>query len=114
MTNVTLYTIGHSTHPIGEFIKILQAYGIKEVVDIRTIPKSRHNPQFDEDALRTVLHNHHIGYRHMKGLAGFAIPQKNQLILPGEIHHFEVLRIICKQKSFQKALQSYYRSPLKK
>ena len=79
MTNVTLYTIGHSTHPIGEFIKILQAYGIKEVVDIRTIPKSRHNPQFDEDALRTVLHNHHIGYRHMKGLGGLRHTTKESI-----------------------------------
>src|SRR5579862_688462 len=65
-----IFTIGHSTRSIEEFIATLRAYAIDEVVDIRTIPKSRHNPQFNEDQLRTALHNHRIGYRHSKELGG--------------------------------------------
>lgn len=66
----TIYTIGHSTRPIDEFIRILKAYGIEDVVDVRTIPRSRHNPQYNEDVLRDELHRHGIGYVHMEGLGG--------------------------------------------
>ena len=52
---LTIFTIGHSTHPIEEFIKILHSFGIKQVVDVRTIPRSRHNPQFNEDALNKAF-----------------------------------------------------------
>ncbi len=41
----TIYTIGHSTHPIGEFLEMLDSFGIRRVADIRTVPGSRHNPQ---------------------------------------------------------------------
>lgn len=66
----TIYTIGHSTHPAEEFIRILKAYGIEEVADVRTIPKSRHNPQFNEEVLQDELHKHGIGYVWLKGLGG--------------------------------------------
>lgn len=65
-----VFTIGHSTRTVSEFIEIIKAYGIKKVVDIRTIPKSRHNPQFNTDALRESLNVVKIGYLHMKGLGG--------------------------------------------
>jgi uncharacterized protein (DUF488 family) len=41
---LTVFTIGHSTHPIAEFVEILTAHGVETVVDIRTVPRSRHNP----------------------------------------------------------------------
>ncbi len=72
-----LFTIGHSTRPVAEFIEILEAYQIKKVVDIRTIPKSRHNPQFDEDALRRSLKAAKIGYIRMKGLGGLRHASKD-------------------------------------
>jgi uncharacterized protein (DUF488 family) len=65
-----ILTIGHSTRPVSEFVEIINAYGIKKVVDIRSIPKSRHNPQFSQDALRESLKAAKIGYLHMKGLGG--------------------------------------------
>lgn len=68
--NETIYTIGHSNHPIDEFIRILQAYGIEEVVDVRTIPKSRHNPQFNEEELQEELRRHNIEYVRLEGLGG--------------------------------------------
>ena len=65
-----IFTVGHSTRPIDDFLLLLKHYGIGELVDIRTIPKSRHNPQFNEKDLAHVLRNHHIGYRHQKNLGG--------------------------------------------
>lgn len=77
--NFTVYTIGHSTRAIEEFLAVLKQYEIKEVIDIRTIPKSQHNPQFNGDELKKALHNHHIGYRHMKGLGGLRHPKKDSI-----------------------------------
>lgn len=65
-----IFTIGHSTRFSEDFLEILKHYGINELVDIRTIPKSRHNPQFNQEELAHFLRNHHIGYRHQKNLGG--------------------------------------------
>lgn len=70
-------TIGHSTHPIDEFIGMLKAHGVEQVVDVRTIPKSRHNPQFGRDALEASLAGAGIGYRHMPGLGGLRHARKD-------------------------------------
>jgi uncharacterized protein (DUF488 family) len=66
----TIYTIGHSTHAIGEFIALLQAHEIETLADIRTIPKSRHNPQFAQAALKASLKKKGIQYIYMKDLGG--------------------------------------------
>lgn len=68
--NLIIFTIGHSTRTIDDFISLLQQYGIKKLIDIRTIARSRHNPQFNEDELKDSLKKVHIGYRHMKELGG--------------------------------------------
>lgn len=65
-----IFTIGHSTRPIGEFIELLQSNAIKQLIDIRTIPKSRHNPQFNSDALAASLRAARIRYLHLKELGG--------------------------------------------
>jgi uncharacterized protein (DUF488 family) len=69
-TQVTIFTVGHSTHSLDDFIGLLRAYGIKRLVDVRTIPRSRHNPQFNHDTLGKFLRNRRIGYRRMKELGG--------------------------------------------
>ena len=66
----TVYTIGHSTRPIGDFIHLLYIHDIAVVADVRTIPKSRHNPQYNEDSLRESLNAQGIQYVWMKGLGG--------------------------------------------
>lgn len=66
-----IFTIGHSTRTIEDFLEILKHYNITELIDIRTIAKSRHNPQFNGQELAQTLRNHHIGYRHQKNLGGF-------------------------------------------
>ena len=66
----TLYTIGHSTRSMRGLVDLLRAHGVEQMVDVRTIPKSRHNPQFNRPALTRSLHLAKIGYRHMKALGG--------------------------------------------
>jgi uncharacterized protein (DUF488 family) len=63
-------TIGHSTHTLEEFIGLLQAHGATCVVDVRTIPRSRHNPQFNRTSLPRSLKKAGLGYVHMAGLGG--------------------------------------------
>ena len=63
-------TIGHSTHTLEEFIRLLQAHGATCVVDVRTVPHSRHNPQFDEASLPRSLKKAGLGYVHTPGLGG--------------------------------------------
>src|SRR5512147_1836942 len=72
-----IFTIGHSTRPVEEFIDILMAHGVQLVADVRTIPRSRHNPQFNSDALANSLKAYGIGYQHMPGLGGLRHAKKD-------------------------------------
>ena len=63
-------TIGHSTRTLEEFLGLLRAHGATRVVDVRTVPRSRHNPQFDETSLPGSLKKTGLGYIHMPGLGG--------------------------------------------
>jgi len=65
------FTIGHSTRPIEEFIALLRAHRITQLVDVRTVPKSRHNPQYETHALEKSLAGAGIGYALAPGLGGF-------------------------------------------
>ena len=65
-----VFTVGHSTRPIDEFIALLKAHGVGRVVDVRTVPRSRHNPQFGQDALSKTLADHGIAYTHVPDLGG--------------------------------------------
>lgn len=58
------FTIGHSTRPLDEFIQILRAYNIALVIDVRTVPRSRKNPQFNRESLPTALKEVGIEYAH--------------------------------------------------
>ena len=72
-----IFTLGHSTLPIEQFIAVLESYGIKRLVDIRTIPRSRHNPQFNDATLADSLEARHLEYLHLKALGGLRRPQKD-------------------------------------
>ena len=63
-------TIGHSNRPLDTFLELLRSNEIARVLDVRTVPRSRHNPQFNEDALPTSLASIGIGYTHVPGLGG--------------------------------------------
>lgn len=75
----TFWTIGHSTSPIDEFIILLQAHNIQRLVDVRTIPRSRLNPQFNTDQLSSSLANHRIPYVHMPQLGGLRKATKDSI-----------------------------------
>ena len=65
-----VYTFGHSSRSIEEFISALRSYDVTLVVDVRRFPGSRRNPQFGADALAATLDEHGIGYRHLEALGG--------------------------------------------
>ena len=64
-------TVGHSTRPLAEFMALLQAHSVVRLIDVRTVPRSRHNPQFDRETLPAALAAEGIGYEHVAGLGGF-------------------------------------------
>ena len=72
-----VFTVGHSILPIQSFIALLQTYGIERLVDIRTIPRSRHNPQFNGDALDHSLKPENIVYVPLPALGGLRHARKN-------------------------------------
>ena len=74
--NPCLLTIGHSNRPLAEFLDILRAHAVELLIDVRTIPRSRHNPQFNSDALPAPLAEAGIAYAHMPGLGGLRHPRK--------------------------------------
>ena len=76
---LSIFTIGHSTRPIGEFLEMLQAHGISRLVDVRTIPRSAHNPQFNREDLSRALHNRQLHYSHMPGLGGLRHPRRDSI-----------------------------------
>jgi len=72
-------TIGHGTKSIDEFISLLKKYEVQWVVDVRTIPRSRHNPQFNQEILPESLKKAGIGYIHIKGLGGLRHSKKDSV-----------------------------------
>ena len=66
----TIFTIGHSTRPLAEFLALLQDVGVNMLVDVRSIPRSRTNPQFNADTLPGALAEAGIAYRHLTTLGG--------------------------------------------
>ena len=74
---IKLYTIGHSTRTLDELVAMLRAFDISVLADIRTIPRSRHNPQFNGDALRSALRSRRIRYVHIQELGGLRRTRKD-------------------------------------
>lgn len=72
-----LFTIGHSTSPLDQFIERLKAHGVERLIDIRTVARSRHNPQFNADTLSRALAAAGIEYQHARELGGLRHPRKD-------------------------------------
>jgi uncharacterized protein (DUF488 family) len=70
MPNQTVFTIGHSTRELPAFIDLLKENGVTCLVDVRTVPRSRTNPQFNRETLPDALHAAGVGYLHLPGLGG--------------------------------------------
>jgi len=76
---MTVYSIGHSTRPLDEFLGLLRAHGVTHLVDARTIPRSRRNPQYNREALPEALRPAGIGYAHVPGLGGLRRPRRDSV-----------------------------------
>jgi uncharacterized protein (DUF488 family) len=74
-----MMTIGHSNRTLEEFLEILKAHRVELLVDVRTVPRSRHNPQFNREALPASLEAAGIEYLHMPGLGGLRHPRRDSI-----------------------------------
>ena len=75
----TIWTLGHSTRPIDEFIGLLRVHQMSLLVDVRTVPRSRYNPQFNTDTLAQSLRDAGLRYRHLPALGGLRKPKKDSI-----------------------------------
>jgi uncharacterized protein (DUF488 family) len=76
---LTIATIGHSTRELDAVVSILRGHGITRLIDVRTVPRSRHNPQFNRETLPGSLAASGIGYLHMPGLGGLRHPRRDSV-----------------------------------
>src|SRR3989449_11406988 len=78
---MSIWTVGHGTRSVDDLIRLLAAQGVGRLVDVRTVPRSRHNPQFNRDRLPDDLARAGIGYVHMPGLGGLRRPRPDSVNL---------------------------------
>lgn len=100
-----IYTIGHSTHTIAELIELLKAHGIEILVDVRSIPKSRHCPQFNQTRLKSSLKKAKIRYRHLKDLGGLRHTTKDSINIGWHNASFRGFADYMQTESFEKGLK---------
>lgn len=78
---MTIYTIGHSTRSLDELLEILKVYNIEQLVDVRSVPRSRHTPQFNSDNMSGELPKSSINYIHLASLGGLRHASKDSINL---------------------------------
>jgi len=76
---ITIFTVGHSTHPLERFVEMLCAYEIEHLIDVRTLPRSRRNPQFNRESLAISLPGAGVAYTHTPQLGGLREPQHDSI-----------------------------------
>lgn len=101
---LTIYSIGHSTRTLEEFIALLKVYGITFLVDVRTVPRSRHNPQFNKETLPASLKDVAIRYLHMPEIGGLRHPKRDSINLAWENPSFRGYADYMQTKEFTEAL----------
>lgn len=100
-----LWTIGHSTRPIEDFIDLLRAHEIGLLLDVRTIPRSRHNPQFNNEALAQSSADAGICYRHSAQLGGLRKPEKDSINTGWRHASFRGYADYMQTEQFEKAIE---------
>lgn len=109
-----IYTIGHSTRPIDEFISMLKYFHVLKLIDVRTIAKSGYNPQYNQEALAQSLANEKIDYGHMAGLGGLRHAKKDSINLGWRNASFRGYADYMQTESFDNALQELIKEARKK
>ncbi len=100
-----VFTIGHSTLPPERFLAILRAYGIDRLVDIRTIGRSRHNPQFNAETLGAFLPQNGIDYSHIELLGGLRHARKDSPNTGWHNKSFQGYADYMQTQDFEKGLE---------
>ncbi len=103
--NKGIFTIGHSTRSGEEFVELLRVHGVQRLVDVRSIPRSRHNPQFNRDELGPFLRRRRINYRHMKTLGGLRRPRADSINTAWRNAGFRGFADYMQTHEFQAALE---------
>jgi uncharacterized protein (DUF488 family) len=104
-TPPVIFTVGHSTRSIAELVAMLRAHGVERLVDVRTIPRSRHNPQFNRETLSKALRNRHLSYRHMKTLGGLRHARPDSINTGWRNASFRGYADYMQTASFEEALE---------
>jgi uncharacterized protein (DUF488 family) len=102
--DLTVLTIGHSTRTLEEFTELLQIYGVTVLIDVRTVPRSRHNPQFNKEALPDHLKRYGIKYIHLPEIGGLRHPKPNSINLALQNLSFRGYADYMQTKEFTDAL----------
>jgi uncharacterized protein (DUF488 family) len=76
---LTILTVGHSTHPFDDFVAMLKAHNVSQLADVRTVPKSRRVPQYNTESLAKELPKRGIDYVHLKSLGGLRHARKDSI-----------------------------------
>jgi uncharacterized protein (DUF488 family) len=101
---VTIFTIGHSTHPLSEFARLLEAHEIRQLGDIRTVPRSRRHPHFSREALAVSLPDRGIAYRHFPSLGGRRKPRPDSRTGAWRVEGFRGYADYMETPEFEQAL----------
>lgn len=101
MDNPIVYTVGHSTHQLDYFLELLREYGVTCVVDVRSIPASAYNPQYNQGPFKAFLNNHKITYLHFAEEFGARQTDPDLLDNEGKLD-FELVR---KTRLFKNGLE---------
>ena len=102
--SLVIYTIGHSTRSLDDFIALLAAHGIRQLVDIRSIPRSRRHPHFSADALSVSLRAAAIAYRHSPALGGMRKPRSDSRNTAWRVEGFRGYADYMETDAFRAAL----------
>ncbi|MFP3909740.1 MAG: DUF488 family protein [Halobacteriota archaeon] len=102
---MVIYTIGHSTRSLEELLELLNTHDIQKIVDVRTIPGSKRNPQFNKETLAAYLKKHHIDYVHMKSLGGLRHPRKDSVNTGWKVSSFRGFADYMQTSKFQSAIK---------
>jgi uncharacterized protein (DUF488 family) len=106
-TSAIVLTIGHSTRTIEEFINLVLSHGVNQVADVRTMPRSRHNPQFNADTLPGSLKKAGVGYVHLAGLGGLRHPTRDSLNIGWRNRSFRGFADYMQTAEFERSLGEF-------
>lgn len=104
-----IFTIGHSTRSLKEFLQLLEVYQVKVLVDVRRVPRSKHNPQFNQETFQDKLKEAGLKYIHMPGLGGFRRPKPDSQNLAWRSLGFRGFADYMQSREFEENLEELMR-----